>query len=236
MPPGLGKPDAALENLSGFLWLDPALIAVAARHSEAAETPASSAAEIRTWLAGLPAGAKDECLSASSTNRGRPPFWSSAIRHRPDGHLHDRQLRQRRPPAHRPARFRRSDRRRRCVRGKTRRPARTPPPQNESDFPARQSGVAGQGVPLETREVVVNPIGSTTTGEGLEVHAWLDGKSPMRNSVKYPSSATNFMESGTMGSIRTNELNPVVYCFALSNARMAAAHRLPGLSGVGGPS
>ena len=33
-----------------------------------------------------------------------------------------------------------------------------------------------QGVPLETHEVVVNLIGSTTTGEGLEVHAWLDGK------------------------------------------------------------
>ncbi len=33
-----------------------------------------------------------------------------------------------------------------------------------------------QGVPLETHEVVVNLIGSTTTGEGLEVHAWLDQK------------------------------------------------------------
>lgn len=33
-----------------------------------------------------------------------------------------------------------------------------------------------QGVPLETYEVVVNLIGSTTTGEGLEVHAWLDAK------------------------------------------------------------
>jgi hypothetical protein len=31
-----------------------------------------------------------------------------------------------------------------------------------------------QGVPLETHEVVVNLIGSTTTDEGLEVHAWLD--------------------------------------------------------------
>ena len=29
-------------------------------------------------------------------------------------------------------------------------------------------------MPLETHEVVVNLIGSTTTGEGLEVHAWLD--------------------------------------------------------------
>lgn len=33
-----------------------------------------------------------------------------------------------------------------------------------------------QGVPLETHEVVVNLVGATTTGEGLEVHAWLDGK------------------------------------------------------------
>ncbi|RYY81864.1 MAG: ISAzo13 family transposase [Chitinophagaceae bacterium] len=33
-----------------------------------------------------------------------------------------------------------------------------------------------QGVPLETLEVVVNLIGATTTGEGLEVHAWLDEK------------------------------------------------------------
>jgi transposase len=34
-----------------------------------------------------------------------------------------------------------------------------------------------QGVPLESLDVVVSLIGSTTTGEGLEVHAWLDGKS-----------------------------------------------------------
>jgi len=33
-----------------------------------------------------------------------------------------------------------------------------------------------QGVPLETLEVVVSLIGSTTTEEGLEVHAWLDEK------------------------------------------------------------
>ncbi|NOX55663.1 MAG: ISAzo13 family transposase [Planctomycetes bacterium] len=31
-----------------------------------------------------------------------------------------------------------------------------------------------QGVPLETLEIVVNLIGSTRTGEGLEAHAWLD--------------------------------------------------------------
>ena len=33
-----------------------------------------------------------------------------------------------------------------------------------------------QGVPLETMEIVVNLIGSTKTKEGLEVHAWLDGR------------------------------------------------------------
>jgi transposase len=33
-----------------------------------------------------------------------------------------------------------------------------------------------QGVPLETLEIVVNLIGSTRTKEGLEVHAWLDGR------------------------------------------------------------
>ncbi len=33
-----------------------------------------------------------------------------------------------------------------------------------------------QGVPLETLEVVVSLIGSTTSREGLEVHAWLDAK------------------------------------------------------------
>lgn len=32
------------------------------------------------------------------------------------------------------------------------------------------------GIPLETLEVVVNLIGSTTTQEGLEVHAWLDSQ------------------------------------------------------------
>ena len=31
-----------------------------------------------------------------------------------------------------------------------------------------------QGVPLETLEVVVQSIASTTTTKGLEVHAWLD--------------------------------------------------------------
>lgn len=31
-----------------------------------------------------------------------------------------------------------------------------------------------QGVPLETREIVVQSIGHTTTTTGLEVHAWLD--------------------------------------------------------------
>lgn len=33
-----------------------------------------------------------------------------------------------------------------------------------------------RGTPLETLEVVVNLIGSTKTKEGLEVHAWIDGK------------------------------------------------------------
>ena len=33
-----------------------------------------------------------------------------------------------------------------------------------------------QGIPLETLEVVVNLIGATRTQEGLEVHAWLDGR------------------------------------------------------------
>ena len=33
-----------------------------------------------------------------------------------------------------------------------------------------------QGVPLETLQIVVNLIGSTKTKEGLEVHAWLDGR------------------------------------------------------------
>ena len=33
-----------------------------------------------------------------------------------------------------------------------------------------------QGVPLETREIVVSSIGNTRTASGLEVHAWLDEK------------------------------------------------------------
>ena len=33
-----------------------------------------------------------------------------------------------------------------------------------------------KGVPLETLEIVVSLIGSTTTDEGLEVHAWLDSQ------------------------------------------------------------
>lgn len=33
-----------------------------------------------------------------------------------------------------------------------------------------------QGIPLETLEIVVKLIGATKTKQGLEVHAWLDGK------------------------------------------------------------
>lgn len=33
-----------------------------------------------------------------------------------------------------------------------------------------------QGIPLETHEIVVELVGSTTTAQGLEVHAWLDEK------------------------------------------------------------
>jgi len=33
-----------------------------------------------------------------------------------------------------------------------------------------------RGIPLETHEIVVNLIGSTRTTQGLEVHAWLDGR------------------------------------------------------------
>ena len=33
-----------------------------------------------------------------------------------------------------------------------------------------------RGIPLETLEIVVNLIGATATEQGLEVHAWLDGK------------------------------------------------------------
>ena len=31
-------------------------------------------------------------------------------------------------------------------------------------------------MPLETHEVVVSSIGNTRTASGLEIHAWLDGK------------------------------------------------------------
>ena len=40
-----------------------------------------------------------------------------------------------------------------------------------------------RGIPLESHEVVVNLIGSTSTEEGLEVHAWLD-KSKYEKSKK----------------------------------------------------
>lgn len=33
-----------------------------------------------------------------------------------------------------------------------------------------------QGIPLESHEIVIELIGSTSTESGLEVHAWLDGK------------------------------------------------------------
>jgi hypothetical protein len=33
-----------------------------------------------------------------------------------------------------------------------------------------------KGIPLETLEIVISLIGSTTTNEGLEVHAWLDSQ------------------------------------------------------------
>jgi len=54
-----------------------------------------------------------------------------------------------------------------------------------------------QGIPLETHEIVVKLIGSTRTTQGLEVHAWLDGR-------EYPKGRTVSEEEFAAINIRRN--------------------------------
>lgn len=68
-----------------------------------------------------------------------------------------------------------------------------------------------QGVPLETREIVVQLIGATKTDKGLEVHAWLDeatyeslAKCPIRTWRLCESNATSFTANEIMKSFPVN--------------------------------
>ncbi|MFY1634016.1 hypothetical protein ACN27F_12160 [Solwaraspora sp. WMMB335] len=64
VPAGLGELTGALESFADFLRVDPYLIAVAAASSAKAASAAADAAELATWVAGLPVADKDQALIA----------------------------------------------------------------------------------------------------------------------------------------------------------------------------
>lgn len=62
VPPGLGQLTAPLRKLAGFLRLDRALIDAAAERSTPLKETRLPERQIRSWLAALPSGEKDELL------------------------------------------------------------------------------------------------------------------------------------------------------------------------------
>ncbi|MFG2047360.1 hypothetical protein ACGFIW_08035 [Micromonospora sp. NPDC048935] len=63
VPAGLGTLDAPLIAVAEFLRIDPDLIAAAAAGSELAASSEPTAAQLRTWVVGLPARDKDAILT-----------------------------------------------------------------------------------------------------------------------------------------------------------------------------
>lgn len=63
VPAGLAELDAPLERLAAFLRLDPDLLQAAAAASAPLASSASTPADVRRWVAGLPAADKDAALT-----------------------------------------------------------------------------------------------------------------------------------------------------------------------------
>lgn len=63
VPPGLGQLSASLDALADFLRLDGDLLDVAAEASEIMGETGLSREEVHAWVAGLPAGEKDDMLT-----------------------------------------------------------------------------------------------------------------------------------------------------------------------------
>jgi hypothetical protein len=88
VPAGLGTLDAPLTAVAEFLRIDPDLIAAAAAGSSPAASGEPTAAQLRTWVVGLPAGDKDAILTDLITG-GDSHLRSHLLRRYRDAHRTD---------------------------------------------------------------------------------------------------------------------------------------------------
>ncbi|PWU51619.1 hypothetical protein DLJ47_21010 [Micromonospora sp. S4605] len=88
VPAGLGTLDAALTAVAEFLRIDPDLIAAAAAGSPPAASGEPTAAQLRTWVVGLPAQDKDTILTDLITG-GDSHLRSRLLRRYRDEHPAD---------------------------------------------------------------------------------------------------------------------------------------------------
>ncbi|MGC5055088.1 hypothetical protein ACLQ2S_27005 [Micromonospora sp. DT48] len=88
VPAGLGTLDAPLTAVAEFLRVDPDLIAAAAAGSTAAASGEPTAAQLRTWVVGLPAQDKDTILTDLITG-GDSHLRSRLLRSYRDAHRTD---------------------------------------------------------------------------------------------------------------------------------------------------
>ncbi|SCL17569.1 hypothetical protein [Micromonospora inyonensis] len=88
VPAGLGTLDASLTAVAEFLRIDPDLIAAAAAGSSPAASGEPTAAQLRTWVVGLPARDKDAILADLITG-GDSHLRSRLLRRYRDAHPTD---------------------------------------------------------------------------------------------------------------------------------------------------
>ncbi|MDM4722304.1 hypothetical protein QTQ03_23000 [Micromonospora sp. WMMA1363] len=88
VPAGLGALDASLTAVAEFLRIDPDLIAAAAAGSPPAASGEPTAAQLRTWVVGLPARDKDAILTDLITG-GDSHLRSRLLRRYRDAHRTD---------------------------------------------------------------------------------------------------------------------------------------------------
>ncbi|WP_432956516.1 hypothetical protein [Micromonospora haikouensis] len=88
VPAGMGTLDAALTAVAEFLRIDPDLIAAAAAGSSPAASGEPTAAQLRTWVVGLPAQDKDAILTDLITG-GDSHLRSRLLRRYRDAHRTD---------------------------------------------------------------------------------------------------------------------------------------------------
>ncbi|MEH0929642.1 hypothetical protein [Micromonospora sp. CPCC 205558] len=88
VPAGLGTLDAPLTAIAEFLRIDPDLIAAAAAGSAPATSGEPTAAQLRTWVVGLPAPDKDAIMTDLITG-GESHLRSRLLRRYRDAHSAD---------------------------------------------------------------------------------------------------------------------------------------------------